>query len=491
MGHGWGLDDAYISYRYAGNLASGNGLVFNPGERVEGYSNFLYVLLIAPAFFLTGGQTIYWVSVGLNLLLALATLVAVQRFLKRRHGEQLAAAGAVVLSLSPPLWVAVASGMETPLVLLVQVGVWIAVTTLAESPGWRRAVGLGLLLVVSLLARADGFLIGMIAIVYLLLRSRTRAALQAGCLLAAAAVPYFMWRYSYYGYFLPNTYYAKVSGPILARFQSGFSQLFEFTFSGGFLPYIVVIGSQVALAMRDWSRERRPAWQRLPFGAFLAVCWLVYWMYIGGDHLGDRMLLILVPVGLAGMLRLMSLLTGATARPAVLGSIVLLVQLVPLWTDPRFAYTRTKPDHWITLGVYLKDHHAGETLAIDACGKVPYLSGLKAIDMLGLNDEYLAHKNTWFFSAGHNKYDADYILKRSPDLIAAWINRETLDLFYGLRKAKYEGAGYRLTYLVNCKKDLGDGSIVNVDGWSPEAIRELIKQGSYYAVLRRAPPTLS
>jgi len=182
MGHGWGLDDAYISYRYAGNFVSGHGLVFNPGERVQQYSNFLYVLLIAPAFFLTGGQTISWVSVGLKLLLALETLVAVQRFLKRRHGEQL---GAVVLSLSPPLRVAVASGMETPLVLLVQVGVWIAVTTLAESPGWCRAVGLGLLLVVSLLAHTDGFLIGMIAIVYLLLNRRTRAALQAGCLLAA------------------------------------------------------------------------------------------------------------------------------------------------------------------------------------------------------------------------------------------------------------------------------------------------------------------
>jgi hypothetical protein len=35
----WGLDDAYISYRYSQNLAQGKGLVFNRGERVEGYSN--------------------------------------------------------------------------------------------------------------------------------------------------------------------------------------------------------------------------------------------------------------------------------------------------------------------------------------------------------------------------------------------------------------------------------------------------------------------
>jgi hypothetical protein len=49
----WGLDNAYISYRYAENLVRGEGLVFNHGERVEGYSNFLYVLAVAPAFWVT------------------------------------------------------------------------------------------------------------------------------------------------------------------------------------------------------------------------------------------------------------------------------------------------------------------------------------------------------------------------------------------------------------------------------------------------------
>ena len=40
-------DDAYISYRYARNLADGVGLVWNPGEHVEGYSNFLWVVILA------------------------------------------------------------------------------------------------------------------------------------------------------------------------------------------------------------------------------------------------------------------------------------------------------------------------------------------------------------------------------------------------------------------------------------------------------------
>ena len=39
-------DDAFITFRYAANLAHGHGLVFNPGERVEGYSNFLWTVLL-------------------------------------------------------------------------------------------------------------------------------------------------------------------------------------------------------------------------------------------------------------------------------------------------------------------------------------------------------------------------------------------------------------------------------------------------------------
>lgn len=40
------VDDAYISFRYAENLAAGHGLVFNPGERVEGWTSFLWVVIL-------------------------------------------------------------------------------------------------------------------------------------------------------------------------------------------------------------------------------------------------------------------------------------------------------------------------------------------------------------------------------------------------------------------------------------------------------------
>ncbi|KPJ64637.1 hypothetical protein AMJ44_12375, partial [candidate division WOR-1 bacterium DG_54_3] len=40
-------DDAFISFRYVRNFVNGDGLVFNPGERVEGYTNFFWILLLS------------------------------------------------------------------------------------------------------------------------------------------------------------------------------------------------------------------------------------------------------------------------------------------------------------------------------------------------------------------------------------------------------------------------------------------------------------
>ena len=67
-GFGWFVcDDAFISFCYARNLLEGHGLVYNPGEYVEGYSNFLWVLeltALGGAFGLRPEHTAPWLSVA-------------------------------------------------------------------------------------------------------------------------------------------------------------------------------------------------------------------------------------------------------------------------------------------------------------------------------------------------------------------------------------------------------------------------------------------
>jgi arabinofuranosyltransferase len=131
----------------------------------------------------------------------------------------------------------------------------------------------------------------------------------------------------------------------------------------------------------------------------------------------------------------------------------------------------------------------GETLAVDGAGKVPYVTGMVTIDMLGLNDVFLGHKKTSFFVVGHNKFDAAYVMRRHPDLIAAWIDLQaaSLDLDWGLTASLYGSNGYRLRYLLNTNAKSNGRDVFDVTDYPPDTIRALLAQGYHYAVLESLP----
>ena len=105
--------------------------------------------------------------------------------------------------------------------------------------------------------------------------------------------------------------------------------------------------------------------------------------------------------------------------------------------------------------------------------------------MLGLNDIYLAHKQKKrFFMPGHNKYDADYIFSKKPDIICAWIE-DDLSLSWGLQREKFEKAGYHLQYLVNSGRKPYRDNIVDVASASQDSIKLLMELEFKYAVLEK------
>lgn len=489
-GHAWGADDAYISYRYAENLASGNGLVFNPGERVEGFSNLLYVLLLAPAFALAGRNGLYAVSAGFNLTCAVAALLLLHRFARRRLGEGRAGGVALLFALTPPLWVAVASGLETPLLLLLQIALWLAAErTLEEGvrlpPPWL----LPLLGALSVLARADGFLTPLLAGGYLLLRGRRRAAGGVFGATLAAFGSLTAWRLAYYGWPLPNTVYAKVDGPLALRAEHGALQLASAALATGLLFHLAVVGIATFRALRGFGWRRLDPGRGLPFPALFAAAWLAYFVYVGGDVFYDRFLLILFPMGAYLLLGLDEV--RSPGRGAALVSLLLLLQLVPLRTDPRFAYRHPKYDDWIVLGRHLGAHHPGARLAIDAAGKVPFFSGLETIDMLGLTDAHIGHgkaEERGYFRVGHAKSDLDYVLGRRPDLIALWL-KDAHDLPPGPSEAprRLEERGYRLLYLLNSGVSPKRENLLVLRGAGDREVDARFAEGYRYAVFEREP----
>lgn len=465
-GHAAGSDDAYISYRYALNLIAGHGLVFNPGERVEGYTNLLYVLLMAPLAWLGGPDRLYPHSVALNLVFAALTVVQVGRYVSRRLDGFRGGLAALLLALCPSLWVAVASGLETPLVLWLQVAIWIAAEQVAGEGGkvWRLA-GLCVLLI---LTRADGFLLPGLAAAFLFLKGRRREALAVAATAAAAVGLLVLWRLSYYGWPLPNTYYAKVSGAPETRIRVALEQ---------FSLVVTTTGLWIHLAALLFL-VRKP---RLSFPTLFFLPWIGYWIYVGGDVFYERFLLILFPMGLFALLCL-----GRDWQPWTLALVAVAagaVQLLQISADPRFAWLPDRYDRWVLLGRHLGEHHPGAILASDSVGKVPYFSGLRTIDMLGLTDVHIAHLPAGGRAVpGHSRSDPGYVLSRRPDLIASWINY-SLDMDWGLDRELYEASGYRVRYLVNAGREPREPNLIDAAALSEAQISRKVALGYDYAVL--------
>ena len=420
-------DDAFISFRYARNLAAGHGLVFNPGERVEGYTNFLWVLLSALPIALGHGPVGFSRVAGVAAhLAALAGVYCAARTLTTR--PPLAFAGALLFALSPAAAVWATAGLETP--LFTALVTWAVVFVLRDAgagggpdetarAGGGRLQAAAILLAAATLARPEGFLVAVAVAAGAPLTARRRLAFTG--IVCAALLPWFVWRAAYYGDLLPNTFHAKV-GMSAAQVGRGVRYLAAFLFEcGSWIVASIALGLTVA---------RRRAAARLLIAIVLP--YLAYIVAIGGDFM--PMYRFFVPiVGLFALLLVAgtdALLDrrGATSSAASGAAAVVIVgSLICAW--PAFwgaslEYVRQdqrEVETWRAIGLWFRDHAApGASIALVPAGAVPYYSNLPVIDLLGLNDRTIARApvaRPGAAPAGHERSDAAYVLARRPTYI--------------------------------------------------------------------------
>ena len=135
-------DDAYISLRYLDHWLRGDGLVFNVGERVMGFSNLLWIVLLAP--FGAIGLQLPAAAQGLGAAASLGCLVLVCNELARQVPRRVlpAAAAGCWLAASGPFALWSQGGLEGPLFALTLSGATVAASRLAEAPSRRRVEAL-------------------------------------------------------------------------------------------------------------------------------------------------------------------------------------------------------------------------------------------------------------------------------------------------------------------------------------------------------------
>lgn len=208
------MDDAYISFRYALNLGQGRGLVYNPGEHVEGYTNFLWTLTAAGAEAL--GVSAVWVMpwVGFVCLLALVAIVTSRAAegLDRRTGILAATAAGIPLALHPGLGFYGVTGLESVAFALF---VFLAVSAGTRARPERFAVWT----TVAFLTRPEAALIGVAGAVWYFVRGiRTRdwsPFVRTTSIFVALIGPYLLFKFWWFGSILPNTLAAKPPDPFI------------------------------------------------------------------------------------------------------------------------------------------------------------------------------------------------------------------------------------------------------------------------------------
>ena len=257
----WGftVDDAYITLRYARNLAEGYGFVYNPGgPRVEGYSNPL-LLIYQTAVMLLGGDGLLWTkiagaSAGFASLagsLAIAwELISAARVPEKAllMARCLAFGGVFLLAGSPALATGCVSGLETSqFTALVTWGMWGFLRLIgqdkeeSESQAPRAGscdmasgarnhrtlwIFAGVCMGAASWSRPEGIAwaagAGALAV---LIRTWRRRPVREVLFASAIALGFWLallgFRLAMFGYPSPNTYYAKMGGPALPRIASG------------------------------------------------------------------------------------------------------------------------------------------------------------------------------------------------------------------------------------------------------------------------------
>ena len=283
-------DDAFISFRYVRNLLEGHGLVFNPGERVEGYSNFLWVLELAAIWRVLGvapDDAAPWLSAAFTAgtVGALAWWVYRLPSLRNRGLVGWMALGLVCSSATFAVWTS-GGGLETR-----QFTFFIVLAVVCLSLYRDRRAGLlaaSLSLAGAALTRPEGPLIAVCCFGWFFVQrmadtKRMRVGWRELAYLAAPFVilvaAHFLFRYAYYGEWLPNTYYAKHVRP---WYESGFRYLWAAALETGL--YLLIPLAWVALRHR-W-RETRDGIHALVL--LLITVHMAYVMRVGGDFFEYR-----------------------------------------------------------------------------------------------------------------------------------------------------------------------------------------------------------
>jgi len=277
------FDDAYISYRYAQNLAMGYGITWNPGfPPTEGYTNFLLVLVLAP--FIKAGLDPLLVTRVLSFICVVGMAGIIFTVARRQYSCSATVAGmiAAIIFLVPATEVLCLVGLETVIYAFFLLITFIAGVIFIDRKQTNHSIIFSCLLFLTMLLRPEAALLyPIIAIAFLIDSARHKSSLMhlmIGLLvLLALGGSYLTWKYFHFGQILPNPFYLKASGqPFIS--PDGLQSIKYFMGEYTLLLFLALLGMLLAF-FSNRTEQRRDKILALT-GASFAAAYCLFFVHI-------------------------------------------------------------------------------------------------------------------------------------------------------------------------------------------------------------------
>jgi hypothetical protein len=421
-------DDAYITFRFAEHLSSGQGLIWNiNGERVEGFTSLLHVLFLACGFRV--GLDPWLLSLLISLLSVFITVAILLIILWRQFGtiHPIAATFVGIYLIDISTAIHTTSGLETHVFAAILAVCLLIAFQFIENQTWLSAVGLGVLTFLSCLTRPEAVIYGggiyLVIAIFCIFSAKNEQSSNhktikffvSSIVLILLSLGYLTWKYNYFGYILPNPYYVKSN-------KFSFAGLSEVTdYLKHLLKWITpLMLAVIVVIIADFSQERSS------FGKLKQI-WREFLELCVSPKNRAKIFLVLVPplfaiayystiiheVGgayrfsyptyfyiLLSCALLFSFLESCVEQIKIkqfglisIGIIWLCVLLISQksWQTSPISPSDFNKYH-SKIADALKSTGLGSegTVLCDAAGIIPYVSGFNQVDRVGLVDNFLS-----------------------------------------------------------------------------------------------------
>lgn len=430
-------EDAYISFRYAENFASGSGLVYNIGEKVEGYTNFLWVMILAAISYLSFDVPTYGQITSIFFFgLILFTFQQLCRHF--RLGIWLAAIMTISLALNPCLARWASSGMEVTLYSsLLLLTLFFYFTSGEKSPDWLWGLFLGL----SCVTRPEAIAIAGLFFLFAFFskgKPLFKRFIMPLIIVMALVGSHVLFRLLYYQALFPNTYLAKVHG-VEGLYGRGLSYVHSFLIFHDYYFFAII-------PLFLLSSLRRKVEFLLPLS--LSILAVIIVIFEGGDFYDYyRFLTPYLPFFYLLLALTWSYLFELSSREWFKGTYVFqmfLISVIVLFSLDMsfhaFPWRAREAHNFLTacelnhsrrlVGMSLKQNCPPETtIMINCAGIIPYYSRLPSIDAMGITNAEIARSlppEGVELMSGHDKFNPQAILALKPDLVLP-MNGELLE----------------------------------------------------------------